>query len=1132
MKTSSRVRRAIAAPFFLSVSIAAMTAAAISAGALPAAAQPAEELSASPVADALARAKAHGTRSFVASVFENVRLTPFRSAEIVARANAIAPGLSAEIAKAAGTAEAIAARSAGAALPPGARPDADLDALTEEQRNYGYNLIGAEAAHELGLTGAGVVVGVIDSGFDQSPDGRVHPELEGRIDPRGQSYLYWVNPDLQAITAETTLEEIFGQPGDATDDTDGHGTHVAGTIAAARDGQGMVGIAPGATILPIKAIPQDGEIYVEQIDEMVPIAALQYCGPIALLSGGEDCGYISPTGNTTADAIAYLAQFDDVKVANGSFGPLSEVGQTTSGITLDDAQQAEALAEFVESGKIFVVAAGNEYIDAPVLAENPTGIGLYPFISPDNAGATNSAGAPIFVDETGLDLDFSDFHPDAIAAYEAETGAEYGRIIVVVAVDAQKEITAYSNRCGVAAEWCIAAPGGGIDRDENGNPLQRPIYSTYPTDDYGYSAGTSMAAPHVAGAVAILIEAYPHFSPGKLTDILFETAEDLGEEGVDAVYGHGLLRLDRALSGPLGIDPRSTGQYVANVEGARSWLFGFTSEGGLTKEGSGELHVAKPVEFAGETIIEDGALYVHSVFQTLRMQVGIDGTLGGGGLVVGDVDVAGTLSPGLSPGTLFVTGDVTLAGTATTRIEVDGPRAGTGAGNHDLIVLTGNGSTFTASGTLAPVLRGITGDATNSFTPSLGQTFVVAYAPEGRVTGSFDRLDQPTAGLLPGTRFDVIYTPDALSLVNTPTSYGDLSALGAAQSAAARAFGGALDEARPAAGVRPDASEASVFDPLYLVADAGALAANLDAAAGTIHVAAGQEGVRSVGRFADAVAFRQGQLALDVARTPGTTDFWSRAKRSSSDVGSGTAGHDGGATAFTFGVDHVGEAYAAGGAVSYETSEVDGAHGSADLDALHAAIYLSGQVAQFEAGLRAGLSHVEWDVRRHAFGRSFASSTDGNGGFVEAHAGQRFDTDLATLLPTVTLGYRAMERKGLSESGAFALAVDDKTYEEGHVTFGLMAERGFDLGESGRFTPRLSLAYRHDFLDIARTSPHAVLDAAFDAPGAEIGADALLATVGLEFAANDRFSAVAAYAVEARDGLTEQSLNASVVLRW
>ena len=111
-----------------------------------------------------------------------------------------------------------------------------------------------------------------------------------------------------------------------------------------------------------------------------------------------------------------------------------------------------------------------------------------------------------------------------------------GYFIAVVAVDEDKSLWHSSNRCGVAMHFCLAAPGVDIMRfpRDSGNGFTR-------------LDGTSMAAPYVTGAYAVLKSQWPHLTAPKIAQILFEAAEDLGDPGVDPIYGQGLLNLERAM---------------------------------------------------------------------------------------------------------------------------------------------------------------------------------------------------------------------------------------------------------------------------------------------------------------------------------------------------------------------------------------------------------------------------------------------------------------------------------------------------------------------------------------------------------------------------------------------------------
>jgi subtilisin family serine protease len=109
---------------------------------------------------------------------------------------------------------------------------------------WDMDLIKAPAAHEISTGSKSVVVGVLDSGVDPR-----HPDL------------------VQALAPELSAGCLTGKPdtspGAWTPTTSAHGTHVAGTIAAADDGRGITGVAPGVRIASVKVVDDDGFIYPE-----------------------------------------------------------------------------------------------------------------------------------------------------------------------------------------------------------------------------------------------------------------------------------------------------------------------------------------------------------------------------------------------------------------------------------------------------------------------------------------------------------------------------------------------------------------------------------------------------------------------------------------------------------------------------------------------------------------------------------------------------------------------------------------------------------------------------------------------------------------------------------------------------
>lgn len=164
---------------------------------------------------------------------------------------------------------------------------------------------------------------------------------------------------------------------------------------------------------------------------------------------------------------------------------------------------------------------------------------------------------------------YDDNNPLYGARLPVESGYEVlaDTLIAVVATDSSNVIANYSNRCGDAMAWCMAAPGSSI-------------YSTVDTTDTtdadsdGYDTydGTSMAAPHVSGAVAVLRSKWPSKTAAQTVAILYDTTTDLGATGTDVIYGRGLLNLDNAVyaQGVLTVQTASGGSHYLSDSGFSS----------------------------------------------------------------------------------------------------------------------------------------------------------------------------------------------------------------------------------------------------------------------------------------------------------------------------------------------------------------------------------------------------------------------------------------------------------------------------------------------------------------------------------------------------------------------------------
>lgn len=292
-----------------------------------------------------------------------------------------------------------------------------------------------------------------------------------------------------------------------------------------------------------------------------------------------------------------------------------------------------------------------------------------------------------------------------------------------------------------------------------------------------------------------------------------------------------------------------------------------TLGGGLAGSGSATITGGNTVLLAGNSSSFVGNLTVTGSTTLLagsptlpgamsacgHITVDNNATLGGNGSVCSvTVNSTGVFSPGNSPGTLTVVGDLTLNSGSLFRTEIDGSTYTSvgGAGSYDRTIVTGD---FTGSGTIEVALRGISGSATNTFSPELGDVFTVITADS--VNGAFEDVIQPTDGLSENTRFDVRYSPTSVELVVTPANFARL-ALSENWVGNARNLAAAIDAERPSAAYL-SGPLAPIYSGLYGL-DANGLRRSVQQLSGEIHAQAmqsaletSQAGLRTVGEAAE-----------------------------------------------------------------------------------------------------------------------------------------------------------------------------------------------------------------------------------------------------------------------------------------
>lgn len=458
----------------------------------------------------------------------------------------------------------------------------------------------------------------------------------------------------------------------------------------------------------------------------------------------------------------------------------------------------------------------------------------------------------------------------------------------------------------------------------------------------------------------------------------------------------------------------------------------------LIKEGTGRLTLAAAAANTIGACVNNGTLSFNDVF-TGNVWVQESGTASGVGAINGDVEVRGRLAPGNSPGQLVVAGSVTQMAGSTLSVEIDGLAAGNGAGHFDTLVLVGANSVYTAAGTIEPVLRGITGDATNSFNPEIGARFQVVTA-EGGVVGTYDNIVQPVAGLPTNSRFDVFYNPNTIVLYVTPNEYRTMFGAGTMLNAAAA--GGAVDAFRTDAGTVNSGATGTLLDGLYPLGEGG-IGRALEQASGAIYANV-MDSVVQATRFAHGAVSDRLNAEVDGldADAPLASRVWGVMSRDITHVDADAHGQGYRGNTFTMviGADRmVGSRALLGAAFAYNRNKTStGYIGNGSADSYHGIVYGRINAGNWYTNALLSFGVDRYDVHRSVELASGAQTARGKGDGVsfgaDAEAGYKLRFGKALLTPALGISYGGLRRDGLAETGDSSVAMTlDKDFRRSVV---------------------------------------------------------------------------------------------------
>jgi subtilisin family serine protease len=329
---------------------------------------------------------------------------------------------------------------------------------------WGLKKLGAETAWN-SARGAGTVVAVVDTGLDFT-----HPDIQGNVwNNPGEIPDNGIDDDANGYVDDLAGWDMANDDNDATDGA-GHGTHVAGTIAAQDDnGAGVVGVAPDARIMAIKGLSDGGSGSIFDLAQSLLYAA----------ANGAD-------------------------VINNSWGCTNGCPPTP---VIED-----AVAAAYQAGVVVVFAAGNDKMD--------------------------------------------------VRHYSPHARPE---VLVVSATTPEDTKASFSNFGFVD----VGAPGAGstsssVTEPERGILSLKAASCTPPTcspglivgNDYLRQAGTSMAAPHVAGLAAVVLSQHPTYTPEQVRQAIRRSATDIGAPSFDTEFGYGRIDAAGAVTEPVPLGAR------------------------------------------------------------------------------------------------------------------------------------------------------------------------------------------------------------------------------------------------------------------------------------------------------------------------------------------------------------------------------------------------------------------------------------------------------------------------------------------------------------------------------------------------------------------------------------------------
>ncbi len=410
-----------------------------------------------------------------------------------------------------------------------------INALSSSQTiPYGITMVNAPAVWSR-TKGAGVRVAVMDTGINMS------------------------HPDRGNVVASVSF--VTDEP---VEDFDGHGTHTSGIIAAADNGIGVVGVAPQTDLLIAKVMDNTGTGQTSWLISGIEWAVNNNAKVISMSLGSSSYSSALDTACSNAYAAGTLlvaaAGNDNT---NTAFYPAS----LSSVISVAAVDQNKNKASFSNYGPTIALAAPgvSVYSTVPISTDpnNATANAIWSSTSHSANMITGTAPGTVSgtICNCGLanGADSQNTCPDSVAGNIAHirrgttTFAEkvaHAKSKGAIGVIISNNVSGNFNGTLSDGNSLVVVSISKTDGDTLQTLAQSGITGTVSVSGtlYAYYSGTSMACPHVSGVAALIFAAAPYdITPAQVSNILFNSAQDLGTSGRDDTFGYGLVDANSAL---------------------------------------------------------------------------------------------------------------------------------------------------------------------------------------------------------------------------------------------------------------------------------------------------------------------------------------------------------------------------------------------------------------------------------------------------------------------------------------------------------------------------------------------------------------------------------------------------------